>query len=52
MSSEVETPPTVVPPELVIEAGRTEAHYWNNRDLPASGLWYFRKTERQFADAI
>jgi ABC-type polysaccharide/polyol phosphate export permease len=20
--------------------------------LPASGLWYFRKTERQFADVI
>jgi hypothetical protein len=127
MSSEVETPPTVVTPELVIEAGRSYAHYWvllftalkvaqasslhramkqagmpalRNarffgvpywRDwlalnslpgavkrfcwcllerakkfyapwlaisfavaavLPTSGLWYSRKTERQFADVI
>jgi hypothetical protein len=52
MSSEVETPSTAEPPELMIEAGRTEAHYWNNRELPANGLWNFRKTERQFADVI
>jgi lipopolysaccharide transport system permease protein len=36
MNSEVETPPTVMPPELVIEAGRTEAHYWRD-------LWRYRE---------
>jgi len=36
MNSEVATPPTVVPPELVIEAGRTEAHYWRD-------LWRYRE---------
>jgi len=36
MSSAVENPPTIVPPELVIEAGRTEAHYWRD-------LWRYRE---------
>jgi lipopolysaccharide transport system permease protein len=36
MSSEVENPPIVVAPELVIEAGRTEAHYWRD-------LWRYRE---------
>jgi lipopolysaccharide transport system permease protein len=36
MSAEVEKPPTVVAPELVIEAGRSEAHYWRD-------LWRYRE---------
>jgi lipopolysaccharide transport system permease protein len=36
MSSEVEIPPATEAPELVIEAGRTEAHYWRD-------LWRYRE---------
>ena len=36
MSPEIETPSTAEPPELVIEAGRTEAHYWRD-------LWRYRE---------
>ena len=36
MSSEIETPSAVEPPELVIEAGRSEAHYWRD-------LWRYRE---------
>ena len=36
MSSAVATRPTAEPPELVIEAGRTEAHYWRD-------LWHYRE---------
>jgi len=36
MSDVVENPPATEPPELVIEAGRTEAHYWRD-------LWRYRE---------
>jgi lipopolysaccharide transport system permease protein len=36
MSSEVEIPPVAEPPELVIEAGRSAAHYWGD-------LWRYRE---------
>ena len=36
MSDVVENPPVTEPPELVIEAGRTEAHYWRD-------LWRYRE---------
>ena len=36
MSSEIETPSAAEPPELVIEAGRSEAHYWHD-------LWRYRE---------
>ena len=59
------------PQKLIIEAGRTERHYWailggdvrtfwpgflisNGLVLLflVTGIWYFRRTEKTFADVI
>ena len=45
---------------LVIEAGKSEKHYWSGYILSIAltfliaiwGFWYFRKTEKTFADRI